>query len=235
MQLSAGETTRLRIGQAWRRRMVRAASEARRLRRDASGVSLLELALSLPFLLTLGLYGTEMAYMATVNMQVGEIAISVADNASRLGQTDNSSVTPTVTEAQIDSVMTGALFEGDAFDFRTNGRIILSSLEKDSITGRQYIHWQRCTGDLDRDSNYGPAGTGLSVLTLPGMGPASNKITANSNSAVMFVEVFYDYQPLFGTWFAGDTEFHREAAFIIRDDRNLTSGVTGSGGTSSCS
>jgi hypothetical protein len=235
MQLSAGGLTPSRIRQVLYRRAICTGRFARRLRHDNSGVSLLELALSLPFLLTLGLYGTEMAYMATVNMQVGEIAISVADNASRLGQTDNSSVTPTVTEAQIDSVMTGALFEGDAFDFKKNGRIILSSLEKDSITGKQYIHWQRCTGDLDRDSTYGPAGTGLSVLTLPGMGPASNKITANSSSAVMFVEVFYDYQPLFGTMFAGDTVFHREAAFIIRDDRNLTSGVTGSGGNSSCS
>lgn len=208
---------------------------ARTLWADKQGVSILELALSMPILLTLGLYGTEMAYMATVNMQVGGIANSVADNASRLGQTDNSAVTPTVTETQVDSVMTGALVEGNAFDFEKQGRIILSSLEKDTATGSQYIHWQRCRGELDRSSSYGSEGTGLDGTVLAGMGKAGHLITANSNSAVMFVEVFYEYKPLFGTAFVGDTVFHREAAFIIRDDRNLTPGVTGSGSQSSCS
>ena len=212
-----------------------AARLVRALRRDERGVSVLELALALPVLITLGLYGTEMAYMATVNMQIGEIATSVADNASRLGQTDNSAVTPTVTETQIDSVMAGALVEGNAFDFEDNGRIILSSLERDSTTKRQYIHWQRCRGDLKRNSTYGKQGAGLTGAILPGMGPTTPPITATTNSAVMFVEVFYEYQPLFGDVFAGTTTFRREAAFVIRDDRNLTPGVTGSNGLSSCS
>lgn len=204
------------------------------LRRDRRGVSVLELALALPVLITLGLYGTEMAYMATINMQVGEIATSVADNASRLGQTDNSAVTPTVTETQVQSVMAGALVEGNAFDFERNGRIILSSLERDAATGRQYIHWQRCQGSLRRESNYGRQGAGLTGAILQGMGPATPPIKAVGNSAVMFVEVFYEYQPLFGQVFAGDTTFRREAAFVIRDDRNLTPGVTGGNGQSNC-
>ncbi|MCT2400455.1 pilus assembly protein TadE [Novosphingobium mangrovi (ex Huang et al. 2023)] len=214
----------------------RARAFARSFLADSRGVSILELALSLPLLLTLGLYGTEMAYMATVNTQVGAIANSVADNASRLGQTDNSAVTPTVTETEINSVMSGALVQGNAFDFEKQGRIILSSLEKDSATGKQYIHWQRCKGDYDHASRYGPEGTGLDDgTTLAGMGEAGHLITANSNSAVMFVEVYFHYQPLFGTVFVGDTTFSREAAFIIRDDRNLTPGVTGTANQSACS
>lgn len=204
----------------------------RRLRDDQRGVSLVELALATPVLLTLGLYGTEMAYMATINMAVGEIATSVADNASRLGQTDNSAVTPTVTEAMVDSVMAGALIQGNSFSFTTRGRIILSSLEKSGT--RQYIHWQRCRGTLARTSAYGAQGFGLTGTTLAGMGPTGSQITANTGSAVMFVEVFYQYQPLFGTMFAGTPTFKREAAFIIRDDRNLTPGITGTGGQSAC-
>ncbi|MCJ2179454.1 TadE/TadG family type IV pilus assembly protein [Novosphingobium album (ex Hu et al. 2023)] len=200
------------------------------LARDTGGVSLVELSLVLPILLSLGFYGTELAYMTMVNMQVSQIAVSVADNASRLGQSENSSVTPTVTEAQVDSVMAGALVEGSSFDFSSNGRIILSSLEKDASSGDQYVHWQRCRGDLAADSAYGTAGTVVS-----GMGPSDHLITASDGSAVMFVEVYYDYKPLFGTMFMGDTTFHREAAFIVRDDRNLTPGVTGTGGQSSCS
>ena len=82
---------------------------ALRLARDGSGVSLIEFALMLPVLMTLGLLGTEVAWMSSVNMQVSQIALSLADNASRLGQTDNSSVTPTISEADIDSIMSGAI------------------------------------------------------------------------------------------------------------------------------
>ncbi|MPS70846.1 TadE/TadG family type IV pilus assembly protein [Novosphingobium aerophilum] len=210
-----------------------------KLLRDRSGVSILEFALVLPVLLTLGLYGTELAYMSMIKMQVGEIATSVADNASRLGQTDNSSVTPTVTETQVDSVMWGALSEGASFDFNANGRIILSSLEIDSASNRQYIHWQRCRGELDRASSYGISGTGKTGKVLDGMGQTDHKIYATANSAVMYVEVFFHYQPLFGDMFVKNTTFHQEAAFLIRDDRSLnptgsTDGITGSGGQSHC-
>lgn len=201
----------------------------RRLRRDCSGVSLMEFALMLPIMLTLGLYGTELAYMAMVKMEVSQIATSVADNASRLGQTDNTAVTPTVTETQINSVMSGAVMQGSSFNFSGNGRIILSSLEINS-SNQQYIHWQRCRGSLARSSAYGAAGT-----TLTGMGKTGHVITATTNSAVMYVEVYYAYQPLFGTMFVQNPVFYQEAAFLIRDSRNITAGVTGTGGQSACS
>ncbi|WP_235037557.1 MULTISPECIES: TadE/TadG family type IV pilus assembly protein [unclassified Novosphingobium] len=215
------------------RTMLRLGSLAQRLREDRRGVSFLEFALILPVLITLGFYGTELATMATVNMQIGQMATSVADNASRLGQTDNSAVTPTVTQTQIDSIMTGALVEGAAFNFEANGRIILSSLERDSATGRQYIHWQRCKGSLKANSKYGKTGTGLTGTTLAGMG--NPLITAVDGSAVMYVEIYYTYQPLFGSMFAGNPSFHREAAFMIRDDRNLTPGITPTNTDTSCS
>ncbi|KQM19349.1 TadE/TadG family type IV pilus assembly protein [Novosphingobium sp. Leaf2] len=199
--------------------IARIALLAGRLRDDTRGVSFMEFALILPILVTLGFYGTEVAYMAVVNMQVGQMASLLADNASRLGQTDNSAVTPTVNESQIDSVMSGALVQGQSFNFAANGRMILSSLERDSATGRQFIHWQRCRGSLVTKSQYGPAGTGLTGATLAGMG--NPVVTANPNSAVMYVEVFYTYQPLFGSMFVNKTVFRREAAYMIRDDRNL--------------
>lgn len=201
-----------------------------RLKADKSGTALIEFALVLPIMIVLGMYGTELAYMASVNMEVSQMANSVADNASRLGQTDNSSVTPTVTENDVDSVMQGALEQGSAIDFRQNGRIILTSLEKDSSTGDQYIHWQRCVGDLNAVSDYGEEGDTLT----DGMGSAGHKITAPSSSAVMYAEVFYNYEGIFGDMFVGTVRFKQEAALIVRDDRNLTPGVTGTGGSSSC-
>ncbi|MCB2058908.1 MAG: pilus assembly protein TadE [Novosphingobium sp.] len=201
------------------------------MRGDKSGVALIEFAVALPVFIVLGMYGTELAYMATVNMEVSQMANSIADNASRLGQTDNSSVTPTVTETDIDSVMTGAIEQGSGISFEDNGRIVLSSLEVDSDTDEQYIHWQRCQGDLDEDSEYGEEGD----VVAEGMGQEGRRITAPSGSAVMFAEVYYNYSGIFGDMFVGDVQFKQEAAFIVRDDRNLTPGVTGSGGQSSCS
>ncbi|NCU11664.1 MAG: hypothetical protein GXC70_05810, partial [Sphingomonadaceae bacterium] len=58
-----------------------------RLLRDRSGVAMTEFALGAPFLLMAGLWGTETANFALVNMKVGQLAVHVADNASRVGDT----------------------------------------------------------------------------------------------------------------------------------------------------
>ena len=207
----------------------------RKLGEDARGNAIIEFAVALPILVTLGMYGTELAYMAVVNMQVSQIASSVADNASRLGQTDNSAVTPSVSRTEVRSVLEGGLEEGSTIKLEDRGRIILSSLERQSVTGRQYIHWQRCVGGYDHDSKYGQENTGLIGAVLAGLGPAANRITADNNSAVMFAEVYYRHEPLFGNIFFGDNVVIRhEGAFLVRDDRNLTPGVTGTGADPVC-
>lgn len=206
-----------------------------RLASDRSGNSLIEFAVALPLLLTLGMYGIELANMASINMQVSQVAMAVADNASRLGQTDNSAITPTIYNTDIDSVMTGAMKQGNSISLQANGRVILSSLEKDTATGRQYIHWQKCRGNLGQNSAYGITGYGLTGTAFTGLGK-SGTISANTNSAVMFVEVYYSYKPLFGTMFVNNVKFSQEAAFIIRDDRNLAAGVPATPtGSSECS
>ncbi|WP_424771665.1 TadE/TadG family type IV pilus assembly protein [Pontixanthobacter sp.] len=209
----------------------------RRLRSSRSGVSMVEFALVLPVLLTMGLYGTEIARMATINMTLSQIALSLADNASRLGQTDNSGVTPTITEGNVDAVLAGAIRDGIAIDLEREGRIILSSLEYDDFTGRQYIKWQRCRGNLDVESNYGNDSTlnGLSGSPITGMGRGTKKVTAQSGMAVMYVEIEYTYRALFENPFgSGDRTLRKEAAYLIRDDRNLAPGLTGANSNSEC-
>lgn len=212
-----------------------------RLRRDRSGVSVIEFALMLPTLTFIGMYGIEIAYMSSVNMSVSQMALSLADNASRMEQTNNNTVPPTVTEADVNSIMQGAITQGASIKFSANGRVVLSSLEKQSSgAGKQYIHWQRCKGSLSVQSAYGNDTTtnGLSGPAITSMGQGATKITANAGTAVMFVEVFYDYKGLFGTMFVQTTRFRQEAAYIVRDVRDLregqTSGLTGTGSTSQC-
>ncbi|MBT0668555.1 pilus assembly protein [Novosphingobium profundi] len=192
---------------------------ARQLLRARSGLAMLEFALVLPVILLVGLYGAELTNMAVVRMMVSQIALSTADNASRMEQTDNSGTAPTVTETDIESVLTGAVLEGSAISLADNGRVILSSLEvKDGTTSTQIIHWQRCTGSLALDSQYGLQGE-----TVTSMGSGANAVTADANDAVMFVEVYYRYTGLFGSTFVAPFTLHREGAFLIRDDRDLDS------------
>ena len=49
----------------------------------------------------------------------------------------------------------------------------------------------------------------------------------------MFVEVYYRHTGLFGSMFIKPMVFHQEAAFLIRDDRNLTNGLSGTA-TATC-
>ncbi len=207
------------------------------IRRDIRGVSLVEFALVLPVLLTLGLFGADIARMVTVKLRVSQIALSLADNASRLGQTDNSGITPTITEANVDAIVNGALREGEGIQLEQNGRIILSSLEYDDVTGKQFIHWQRCRGEAVTESRYGndSNNNGLNGSAITGLGSSDTKITAKSGQAVMFVEIEYNYDPLFQNPFGtGGKTMRQEAAFLTRDDRNLAPGLTGGTSNSSC-
>ncbi len=208
---------------------------ARDLACSTSGISMVEFAIILPVILTLGLYGADVARLATTNMRISQIAISVADNASRLGQTDNSGVQPTITESNVDAVLGGAIRDGTSINLATQGRIILSSLEFDPGSDRHYIHWQRCRGSLAVDSNYGPEDPDQTGTEITGMGSGSTRITAQTGQSVMFVEIEYSYTPLFQNPFGtGVTTLRKEAAFITRDDRNLGPGLTGGTTDSPC-
>lgn len=203
----------------------------RALLQSRSGVSAVEFAVVAPVILTIGLYGAEVAYLNTVDMKLSEIALTLADNASRIGQTDNSAVTPTVTETDISEVMFGAQKQGGGIDLAANGKVILTSLQRDAATGKQFIKWQRCMGSYARQSAYGNDSTnnGLNGAVITGMGSGATKVTApNSNSAVMFVEIYYKYKSLTGDMFLKDRVLKKEGAFLVRDERNLTPGITGS-------
>ena len=193
-----------------------------RLRRCHSGVAATEFALALPFLLGSGLMGLEVANRAIVSMQVNQIAVQIADNASRIGDTSTLE-NRKIYESDIDDLLRGAgLQGGDHVGLFKNGRVIISSLEVVPGTeDQQYIHWQRCAGEKHHISTYGLEGDGLTA-GLAGMGPAGAEVWAFKDEAVIFVEVAYDYQPLMGTTFGMPSEIDSTASFTVRDDRDLT-------------
>ncbi len=203
----------------------------RQLRRDRSGVALLEFALGMPVVLGLGLYGVETANLALLNLKISQIALNLADNASRVG-TSSTLATQQLREVDMNDVLQAARYQGASIKLTTNGRIIVSSLENQS--GTQYIHWQRCIGlksGTGYDSSYGTttttAGTDATAgnagtLAPTGMGDAGSMVNAPTGSGVMFVEINYAYRPLTGTWLMPAGRIHYVASFIVRDVRDFT-------------
>lgn len=208
----------------------------RRLAPASSGVAMLEFALALPVVLVLGCYGVETANLAIANLRVSQLASNLADNGSRLGLMSSSSSVVQLREIDINNALQATRLQGDAIDIGTNGRVILSSLE---YVQQSYdtapvmrIHWQRCFGmksGTGYDSSYGTTGVSAGTdatkanagTTVAGMGDPGAVVTAPSGSALIFVEVNYSYQPLFGSTFMSPSRLHYVASFIVRDRRDF--------------
>ncbi|PBN43677.1 TadE/TadG family type IV pilus assembly protein [Sphingobium sp. D43FB] len=188
----------------------------RRLREDDRGVAMIEFAFSLPVLLILCMAGLETANLALAHMRLSQIAMLVADNAAR--------VRTSIDEADVNEIMVGAELTSDKLGLQQHGRIILSSLEPNGLTGPnegQTIRWQRCWGAGAFPSSYGVAGDGATDASLKdGMGPgptAATKITSGTGTAVMFVEVAYTYQPLVTNDLFGPKVIRYTSAFNVRE------------------
>lgn len=193
---------------------------SRRLRGEVSAVAMIEAALTLPTLLFTGFAGLEIANLMITHTRVSGIALSVADNASRIASGSNLAA-PQVREVDVNDVFQGAQLQSGTLDILTNGRIVLSSLETNS-SGGQWIHWQRCYGNRQYASSYGVQGAGATGTAFPGMGPAGQEVQAVSGGPVMFVEVYYDYIPfMFSSWI-GTKRIRYTAAFSVRDPRDTS-------------
>ncbi|WP_296676012.1 pilus assembly protein TadE [Novosphingobium sp.] len=176
-----------------------------------------EFALGAPVLMLAGLYGVEQANFVLVNMKINQLATHLADNASRIGDTSQLK-NRKIYESDINDVIIGAQLQaGKSIDVYNHGRIFISSLEFDSATNKQYIHWQRCRGAKAVTSGYGNEGDKIS-----GMGPKSGEVTADPGDAVIFVEVRYTYQPLIAGSIISNKDIKAIAAFNVRDSRDLT-------------
>jgi Flp pilus assembly protein TadG len=196
----------------------------RRLQADERGAIIIEFAYTLPIFTVLGFTGVEVANLAIVNMRVSQIAMTAADNLSRAKQSVPSAL-PQLREVDINDSFLGARIQGGTnIPILTNGRIVVSSLQQNG-SGKQTILWQRCKGIKHVDSLYGGQGAtqpNTGTTGFQGMGSGSTRIQAEANSAVIFAEVTYDYVPLVASSILGPRTIRKEAAFYVRDDRDLT-------------
>ena len=193
-----------------------------RLRSDTSAVAFLEFALALPVFTALMLGGIEVSDYVTSKMRISQVALHASDHIARIG-TGSLLAAKTISESQINDVLTGAGLQAGRLNLYTNGRVIISSLEPDTVNSssgnkRYKIAWQRCQGLKAHVSSYGNAG----ATNLVGMGPVGQQVTAPDDGATIFVEVYYEYQPIINARFSPPVQMTEIAAMPVRDRRDLT-------------
>lgn len=208
----------------------------RALRADRRGLALIEFALTLPLIVAVGCWCTELSFLALTNLRISQYALNLADNASRVGVDSGTGVTQ-LREADINDVLQGARLQGASIGLGANGRVTLTSLENTQQsydTGYvQRIHWQRCFGmatGTGYATAYGPASTTdgsdnsqstAGVAAPAGVGDVTPKIQAPRDTGVMVVEVSYNYKPLFGSLFVSPRLIRYVASMMVRDNRDF--------------
>lgn len=192
----------------------------RRLFTDRSAVAYIEFAYSMPVVLLMGLYGIEATNYALVHQKISQMALTIADNSSRVGE-DSALSLVQFRESDVNDTFAAARQQAGNLDVLGRGRIILSSLEQNG-EGGQWVHWQRCIGEKNYNSTYGVEGDGETGTDFVGMGKAGEELRAPAGNAVMFVEITYDYEPIMSDLLLGEPQIHYTAAFLVRDERDLS-------------
>jgi hypothetical protein len=198
----------------------RALTSLRSVIRDRRAVAYIEFAYSLPMFLTLMLGGAEISNYVTTKMRMSQLALHLADHAARIGS-GSQLAAKTISETQINDVLTGGGLQAGGLGIYSNGRVIISSLEpvaSPNTTSRYKIGWQRCRGIKNVTSSYGNAGD----TNMTGMGPTGRQVIAPDDSGTIFVELVYDYKPLISNRWAPTLTIREIASMPIRDRRDMT-------------
>lgn len=200
---------------------------ARRLAANRSGLAMVEFAFAAPLVLGMGMLGTDTASLVITHMLVSQIATQTADNVSRVGTANQASVYQ-VTEADLNETFVGAEKMGQNIGIFSGGRMIISSLQRNA-DGGQWIAWQRCRGAKVHQSSFGNQGAGATGTGFAGMGVTGRLITASPQTAVMFVEVAYDFKSITPMNIFNNQQIVYTAAFNVRDNRDLAGGPNANG------
>lgn len=154
----------------------------RRLRRDRSGASLVEFALTMPLFVLMILGGTEIARYVLLNQKLDRLATATADLTAQEEE---------ISAADLSSIFEAASNLTWPFSIRTNGVIVVSSIGQ--VSGQARVLWQRTcpgngcswTGTQTSPSRIGVQG---GTATLP------SGFTVGTSDNVIVSEVFYNFE-----------------------------------------
>jgi TadE-like protein len=218
----------------------------KRLRKDNSGLAVVEFAVSLPIFMGLTVGGFETSHYAYVHMRLNQLTIDTADGAARMGEGEVLA-SKTIDEAQINDVFAGTIRQGESIllggeheykdpgtgdvTLRGNALIILSSVEPvddfDEDDPKYRFRWQRCIGTADYfEPEYGTVDESDEI---DGVGPEDRLAVPPDDGAIMFVETHYFFRPLIMNGFTqlGEQTITKTASMVVRDVRDYTGGEEG--------
>ncbi|MBM3487178.1 MAG: hypothetical protein FJX67_11200 [Alphaproteobacteria bacterium] len=168
-----------------------------RLARDRADVSMVEIALVMPVLVTTMIGGVEIARFVLLEQKLDRVAATVADLISQA---------ETITATEVDGLFDAIEHVAKPFEVMTKGRVILSSITGQS-TGGPVLNWQRSNGDLS-DASSGVASGGSVTL------PAGFSLAAGDT--VIIAEAYFDYTPLIFSGVLDDKRLYHRAMFRPR-------------------
>jgi Flp pilus assembly protein TadG len=169
----------------------------RKISEDTSGAVFIELALSFPLFLGLAMTGVEFVSYMNAHMQVSQLTHMVADNVAR--------VPVGITETDFIEVREQVRYNdvGKKLLNDNKGRIKVSIVTTNVPTpptadpnpNDNIILDQRCYGNSSFKSKMSNVVKG--TILLDGIGPQGRRISAQNNNPVIFVETYFEYEPIF--------------------------------------
>jgi hypothetical protein len=169
-----------------------------RIARNQQGIAYLEFAISLPLLIAMLLGGVEVTRYILIAQKVEKVSVTVSDIVA---QAD------TITTSELDNLILAAGQVMQPYSFDGNAYVIVSSVYKNDGDS-PVVNWQ-----------YSGGGSWIKSSLVGGVGAIANLptgFTMNDRENVIIAEVFYNYQPLFGSNILTVSQLYKYAIFKPR-------------------
>lgn len=163
-----------------------------KLKRDCSGLALIEFAYTLPIFLGFGLVGLEYTNVVLAHQKSERVAATIAD------QVASNQIPPT--ERQIGDMFEAVQLIAEPFAFNPDGNVIVTAvvgvIDADDNEVQNKIAWQRCIAPDKFESDIGAEWTDTDDIAegpevwLPG------DVELGQNQMVIVTEIFFPYKEL---------------------------------------
>ena len=174
----------------------------RKIRRDKRGVAAMELALLLPFLMTLCFGLLEITFLIWATQKAEKLSVTVSDVVAQA---------QTVAKSDLKSLVGSSSQIMEPFPFaKATGRVIITSAYREVGDDKVKIKWR-----------WDDSGSTLVVTSKIGQNVGDEaklpaELTMNEKDNVIIAEVFYDYKPMATGLLFGETLIYRRAFFKPR-------------------
>lgn len=150
-----------------------------RLRQDQRGSILVELALTLPIMVTMLAGVVEAGYYLVLNLKIQHSVISIADLATRDEE---------ITQSTMDDIFLALPQIMTPYYDASRSRVYVSAVSQVEDEDQPSVFWQRATGNLANvDSAIGIEGEASDLPT---------NLRVATNETVLVTEFYFSYRPL---------------------------------------